>query len=400
VDIFVARQPIFDRRREVVAYELLFRSSAENLFGRHDPNRASLQMMDTTLLGFGLDSLVGEKPAFFNASRQMLVDQHWSILPPAKAVIEVLETVEPDGEVVAACGAARRAGFQLALDDFVFRPSYEALIPFADYIKVDFLVTRGEARARLVQQFASRGIRMLAEKVETYEEFHAGLEDGYELFQGYFFCKPEMVAGKDVPAVKSNLLRLIQELNRPELDFDRLEALIKQEVALSVKLLRYLHSAGFGWRHDVSTIGQVLGERETRKWASLVALALIGEDKPLELVTTSLVRAQLCEELGTEAASPDRKSDLFLVGLLSTLDALLDQPMPAILERMSVTEEVRQALLGGDNLLGETLALAVAYDRGDWSRLPRLAPRIAFPERAIPNAYRRAVEWVTRIHSG
>ena len=403
MDIFVARQPIFDRRRAVVAYELLFRSSLDNVFGKNDPNRASLQMMDTTLLGFGLDLLVGDKPAFFNASRDVLVREHYAVLPPAKAVIEVLETIEPDGEVAAACGAARKAGYRLALDDFVFRPAYEALLPFADYIKIDFLVTKGAERAELVRRFAARGIHMLAEKVETYEDFHEGLAAGYEFFQGYFFCRPEMVTGKDISAVKTNLVLLIKEVNRPEMDFDRLEELIKREVALSVKLLRYLHSAGFGWKHDVSTIGQalrVLGERATRKWASLVALTLIGEDKPQELVTTSLVRAQFCEELGVEGALPDTKADLFLTGLLSTLDALLDRPLAEVLEQMSVSDQIHEALLGGDNLLGDTLALAVAYDRGDWNRVGQLAQRIGFAEALIPVAYRRAVEWVTRIATG
>lgn len=402
-NIFVARQPIFDRRREVVAYELLFRSGLENAFGRNDPNKASLQMMNTTLLGFGLDSLVGDKAAFFNASREVLVREHWAVLPPARTVIEVLETIEPDAEVAAACAAVRKAGYRLALDDFVFRPEYEALLPYSDYIKIDFLVTKGAERADLVRRFAARGIRMLAEKVETYADFHEGMEAGYEFFQGYFFCKPEMVTGKDVAPLKANLIRLIQEVNRPEMDFDGLEALIKREVALSVKLLRYLHSAGFGWKHDVSTIGQalrVLGERPTRKWASLVALTLIGEDKPQELVTTSLVRAQFCEELGALASLPDRQSDLFLVGLLSTLDALLDQPIDRILEQMSISEEISHALLDGDNLLGDTLLLAIAYDRADWRRVELLAARTGIAEGQLPEAYRRAVEWVMGIVSG
>lgn len=403
MNLFVARQPIFDRRRTVVAYELLFRSSLENVFGKNDPNRASLQMMDTTLLGFGLDSLVGGKRAFFNASRDVLVREHWAILPPAKTVIEVLETIEPDVEVAAACRAIKAGGYGLALDDFVFRPAYEALLPFADYIKVDFLVTKGAERAELVRKFTGRGIHMLAEKVETYEEFHDGLEAGYEFFQGYFFCKPEMVTGKDVPAMKHNLLRLIHEVNRPEVDFDRLEMVIKSEVALSMRLLRYLHSAGFGWRHDVSTIGQalrVLGERAARKWASLVALTLIGEDKPQELVTTSLVRAQFCEELGAAGNLRDTQADLFLTGLLSTVDALLDRPLAEVLAQMSVSKEIQQALLGGDSPLSDTLALSVAYDQADWQRIEWLSSRIGFPEARIPDAYRRAVEWVTKLSTG
>jgi EAL and modified HD-GYP domain-containing signal transduction protein len=360
-------------------------------------------MMDTTLLGFGLDSLVADKLAFFNASREVLVGEHWAVLPAGKAVIEVLETVESDAEVVRACTAVKQAGYPLALDDFVFRPEYDALIPLADYIKVDFLVTTGEERASLARRFAERGIRMVAEKVESYQEFHAGLAAGYEYFQGYFFCRPELVTGKDVPALKSSLLRLIQEVNRPELNLEQLEDLIKREVTLSIRLLRYLRSAGFGWRHDVTTIGQalrVLGERPARKWASLVALTLIGEDKPQELLTTSLLRAQFCEEIGRAGTLAERQGDLFLVGLLSTLDALLDRPLAAILAQLAISEEITQALLHREILLGQVLALAVAYDQADWTQVGLLSEQIAFPQELLPDAYRRAVEWVTRTFPG
>ena len=409
MDIFVARQPIFDRRRQVVGYELLFRNSLTNVFGKNDPNRASLQMMDTTLLGFGLDSLVGDKLAFFNASREVFVKEHWAVLPPGRSVIELLETVEPDAEVVAACAALKQGGYRLALDDFVFRPAYEPLLQYADYVKIDFLITTGDERAALARSFTRRGIHMLAEKVESHEEFQHGLEAGYEFFQGYFFCKPEMVTGKDVSPLKTSLLRLIQEVNRPEVDFDRLEALIKREVALSVKLLRFLHSAGFGWRHDVTTISQalrVLGEGPTRKWASLVALTLIGEDKPPELVKTSLVRAQFCEEIGRAAALPDRQADCFLAGLLSTMDALLDRPMDVILEQMAISQEIRDALvceesgLVGATPLGQTLALAISYDRADWERVELLARATGIVESLLPGAYARAVAWVEGILRG
>ncbi len=403
MDLFVARQPIFDRRRNVVAYELLFRSGLQNAFGDANPDKASVQMLDTSLLGFGLESLVGDKQAYFNATRDVMVKQHWALLPAQQAVIEILETVEPDDAVYQACLAAKQAGYKLALDDFVFRPAYEPLLGLTDVVKVDFLITKGDDRVDLVRRFAPRGITMLAEKVETYEEFQFGLDSGYELFQGYFFCKPEMVVGKDVPAVKTNLLRLIQEINRPDVDFDRLEKIIKSEVALSVRLLRYLRSAGFGWRHEIESISQalrVLGESNTRKWASLVALTMIGEDKPSELITTSLVRAQLCEQLGIEANLPDRHSDLFLAGLLSTLDALLDRPMTDILGQLSITEEIRVALTGGDSALGDTLRLAVSYDRADWDRVAELVPRMALPAPVLPTAYRSAVEWVSKLSTG
>jgi EAL and modified HD-GYP domain-containing signal transduction protein len=209
-----------------------------------------------------------------------------------------------------------------------------------------------------------------------------------------------MVSGRDVPAVKVNLVRLLQELNRAELDFDRVERLIKQEVALSVKLLRYLQSASFGWRHEVSSIGhaiRLLGEQATRKWASLVVVTLVGEDKPMELVTTSLVRAQFCEEIGVQSGLSAWASDLFLTGLFSTLDALLDRPLAQVLEQMSVAPEIRAALLSGEGRLGDVLATAVAYDRGDWERITALAGRLGVAEARLPEAYKRAMEWVGKI---
>ncbi|MES2306640.1 MAG: HDOD domain-containing protein [Gemmatimonadota bacterium] len=400
MDIFVARQPIFDRGRRVVAYELLFRSGLQNSFGNTDPTVASLSMVGTTLMGFGLDALLGDRRGFFNASRRLLVEEQWRSLPVESAVIEVLEWVSPDEEVIAACAALKAAGYQLALDDFVASPEYEALVEYADIIKIDFLATPVAERAELVQRFKPRGIVMLAEKVETYEDFAMALDAGYDLFQGYFFCKPEMMKGKDLAPFKGNMARLIAEMNRPELDFPRLEELIQQEVSLSVKLLRFLRSASFGWRHEVTSINQalrILGEKAARKWASLVVLTMIGDDKPMELVTTSLVRAQFCEEVGARLPNVDRRGDFFLVGLLSTIDALLDRPLPELLQEMSLSEDVREALRGEATALGECLAMVTAYDQGDFSRAESLAAERGLDSEELPAAYTKSIAWVDEI---
>lgn len=399
----MARQPIFDRGKHVVGYELLFRSSLSNVFSHHDQDQASIQMMDTTLLGFGLDSLVGKVPGYFNVTRDVLIRELYAALPKDRAVIEVLESVEPDEEVIAACRAVKRSGYRLALDDFVLRADYEPLIALADTIKVDFLATKGATRGVVAGQFIPRGIELLAEKVETHADFEEASELGYTLFQGYFFCKPEMLSGKDIPSVKSTCLRFIQELHRPELDYDRLEAVIKSEVSLSVKLLRYLNSAGFGWRHEVTTIRQalrILGERPMKKWASLVALTLLGDDKPVELVVTSMVRAQFCEQIGLAGALPGREADLFLAGLLSTLDALLDRPMEDVLSQMAVPADIRSTLLGEPTRLSQILALAIAYDRGDWVRVSTIAKSVGVAERTLPELYRESIEWVMKILDG
>jgi EAL and modified HD-GYP domain-containing signal transduction protein len=399
-EIFVARQPIFDRRQQVYAYELLFRSGLDNVFTHPDQDQASFLMLHTSLLGFGLDALIGDKLAFVNASREVLLQEFYMVLPRDRAIIELVESVEPDAEVIAACEALKRAGYRLALDDFVRRPAMEPLAELADIIKVDFLATSAEERRGLVKAFGRRGIQFVAEKVETRKDFAEAMEDGYTHFQGYFFCEPEVMSGSDIPAFKRNCLRFMQELNHKELDLDRLEDVIKHEMALAVKLLRYLNSAGFGWRHEVTSIRQalrVLGERSTRKWCSLMALTLLGDDKPAEQVVTALVRAQLCEQIGRTVGMANRDVDLFLVGMLSMLDSMLGRPLEDALAEMPVPQEIKDTLLGRPTALSKIYVLVRAYERADWEHLSELADEAGISVGRLPDLYRQSVQWVDRI---
>jgi EAL and modified HD-GYP domain-containing signal transduction protein len=396
MDIYLARQPIFDARRRAVAYELLARDGARNAFSG-DPNVASQQTVDSTILAFGLDALLGSRDGFFNASRDFLTSDQWTFLPPARTVIEVLETVEPDEAVIRSCAAAKAAGYRIALDDFVFRQEYEALFSFTDIIKVDFLATAPAERTAMAQEFGARGITMLAEKLESYEDFHEAKAAGYTMFQGYFFCRPEVIATRDIPTSKASLAQLIAQVNRPDMDFEELESVIKRDVALSVRLLRYLRSAGLGWRHEVRSIEQalrVLGERQSRKWASLVAMSMIADDKPAELMTTTLLRAQFCEELGAVLKLPVQLADFFLTGLLSTLDALLDRPMDLILSQLSLCPDVHAALLGQENVLSNCLRAVSAYDRREWDDVDRFAADAGIAQSEVTCAYQRSLAWV------
>ena len=400
MQIFVARQPIFNQHREVYAYELLFRSSMENFFSAADQEQASSQMIDQSLHGFGLDLLTGSKKAFINATRGVLLENFFRLLPREKAVVEVLETVEPDSSVVNACRQLKEDGYMLALDDFVSRPGLEPLIEMADIIKVDFLLSDSAERRKFAELFLPRGIQLLAEKVETTEDFDEAASLGYQYFQGYFFCKPQVVARKDVPPFKLNYLKFMQEISRPELDFDQLEAAIKREMSLSVKLLRYLNSAAFGWRNEVASIKHgimLLGEDAMKKWASLVALASMGSDKPPELVVTSLVRGRFCELLGTTANRRDLETELFLVGMLSVIDALVDRPLTEVLEEMNVAPQIADALVSGSNPLGRFLALATIYEKGNWDELPAACAELGITEDRLPETYGNAIEWAEKV---
>lgn len=400
---YVARQPIFDRHRRVHAYELLFRSGPENVFRHHDPDQASSEVIDTAVQGLGFRTLTGNRRAFINVTRQVLLDELYTLLPPDRVVVELLETVKPDDDVVAACRTLKERGYTLALDDFVFEPGYERLVELADIIKVDFVLLDRNGRARLQDRLQGSGIQLLAEKVESYDEFSEAVDLGYELFQGYFFCRPQMLEGQDIPRFKINYLRFIEEVNRPDLELERLAEVIEQELSLSVKLLRYLNSAAFGWRHDVASIEhavRLLGEEQIRRWASLVAMMNLGEDKPAELAVSSLVRARFCESLGSEAGLKPRESELFLVGLLSHVDAFLDRPLAVAVAELGIGADVRQAILENGSPLTPVFATATAFERGQWTRIPVLADAIDVPEAEVAKLYYRSIEWTDQALGG
>ncbi len=404
MDIFVARQPIFDRRGVVIAYELLFRAGLENAFpAGMSGDVASSRVINDSLMVFGFDTLTAGKQAYVNVTHSVLTQGLYGVLPGRRTVIEVLETVTPDAEAVAACKGAKKAGYDVALDDFVYRPEMEALLPMADVVKIDLLATDADTRKAMPQRLARHRCKLLAEKVETRAQYDEVLQEGYAYFQGYFFARPEIVARKDVPTSKLVYIQFLRELARDELDFGRLEQVIKQDVGLSVKLLRYLNSAWFGWRCQVRSLKQaivMLGERPFRQWASLVAVVGIAADRPAELANVCLQRARFCELVAPRARASGTGGELdsFLVGLLSAMDALVGRPLPEILKELAVSTDVERALCGDrSNRLGQLVELVVAYERGAWPEVASLAAALGLSDETIATAYRETLDWVRTI---
>src|SRR5271155_5614392 len=259
MDALVARQAIFDRDRRVHGYELLFRSNAgQNEFDGTEGGLATQQVLANSLLVIGLENLVGNKKAFINFGRGPLLQGWHASLPRKNTVIEVLETVEPDAEVLEACRKLREEGYQIALDDFVFRPGFEALLEVADLLKIEIQSMPRPEQKLLVRSSKARGLQMLAEKVETYEEFQWARNAGYDYFQGYFFARPVIVRGRQIPASTVTCLRLLQEAQHPELNFERLSVLISEDVSLSYKLLRYVNSPIFQRARPINSIREAV----------------------------------------------------------------------------------------------------------------------------------------------
>jgi len=402
VEVFVARQPIFDRNRTVLGYELLFRSSAtQNSFDGTDASSATRQVISNSMLSIGLDKLLQGKQAFINFGREMVLQDWHSALPKESAVIELTEDIEPDGEILAAVRGMREQGYRIALDDFRSSPGMDPLIHLANVIKVEMATPRAQQEVML-REFHARGIRMLSEKVETDSDYRWALAAGYDYFQGYFFAQPVVVRGKQIPANKMQCLHLLQEGHRAEVDFTRLTALISQDVALSYKLLRYANSARFGRNAEIHSIRRALvalGECGIRKWIAIAALPTIAGDKPRELITQSLVRGRFCELLG-QAIGQGIEDQAFLVGLFSMLDALLDRPLEEALGELGLAPPLESVLRGNapeESALNRIYKLVRRYEVADWEEVERLANHLGASAEQVGAAYREALPWADEM---
>lgn len=395
---YIARQPIFDHRLRVFGYELLFRASSRNVFERRD-NAANSVIVDATML-FDLQTLTGPAKAFINVDEKALLQGAPRLLPKDRVVIEVLESVAPTPDVIQACNELRDAGYVFALDDFLDQPKWQPLVELATFLKVDFCISDCDGRRAIADRYRRRGIKLLAEKVETQGDLTAAKSLGYAFFQGYFFAKPMMLETREMPANKLVYLQLLEAVAAPEPAIGRIEDILKREPSLVYKLLRYLNSPLLALRAEIHKIRdaiQLLGETEFRRWVSVVAVVSMSGDKPPELIRTALTRAYFCEEIARQIHMASKSSDLFLMGLLSVTDALLDRPLAEILSRLPVSAEVRDALCGGTSEFHDAYTLLTSYERADWPALSAAAGRLRCAEDQIPPCYLAAVEKANHV---
>jgi EAL and modified HD-GYP domain-containing signal transduction protein len=294
------------------------------------------------------------------------------------------------------------AGYVLALDDFAGEPEREALVDVVDILKIDFkLATDHAMRREMVERYTGRCKELLAEKVETREDEKHAKDLGYSLFQGFYYSEPRVQSRRDIPRLKQSYLLFLQQLRQPELDMPRIEALIRGEVSLSVRLLKYLNSCAFGLSRPISSIRQALvylGEQPLRRWGSVVAIAGLGDDGPQELVVTTLVRARFCELLGEKVGMDP--GEAFLVGLVSSLDALLGKPREEVLAEIGVDAEIMRALDGNQSNLGRLFAAVSAYERGNWDEVSDSLSSLRRDKdqaKTISALYCQAVEWARAL---
>ncbi len=394
---FVARQPILDRSQNVFGYELLFRNGVEDYFNA-DPELAARSTLDSSLL-YGINMLCDKRRAFVNCTCEVLFKDLITLLPPHQTVAEILETVEPEDRVIAACKRLKAAGYLIALDDFAPNDPRIPLVEFADIIKVDIRATKPEERAGMMRRFGSPTCKMLAEKLETPHEYRQARDMGFVYFQGYFFCRPEIVIGREVPASRLHYIRLLEIVSRREMDMRELEKMLKKEASICYRLLRYLNSPLFGLALEIKSIRHaiaVLGEREMRRWIRLVVTVGAAEQGCSELVLMGLARARFCELLSNRLQS---NTDLFLMGLLSIMDAILEVSMDVLLEQLPVERETKTALLGQNSSLRPLYQLMLAQESGEWSQSSALAKQLKLPDEEVASTWWQALRWAQEATS-
>ncbi len=389
---YVARQPVYDRDLNVVAYELLFRggvAASEAIV--IDAQAATGEAALTAVADIGLDVLVGGRRALVNVSRSFLLGEQVLALPPDRVSLEVLESVAPDAAVIDRLHELAARGYQIILDDFVLTRHTRRLLAVSGFVKLDVKDRDEEDIVRLVARLRAHPVRLIAEKIERPEEFEACRRLGFDYFQGFVFGVPQLMTGRRIRAGRPTVLTLLAALSRPDVSVAELEAIIVQDIGLSVTLLRYMNSAAVGLHRRISSMRDAivfLGTETIRSFAYLVSLTAHSQ-QPTELARIGMVRAKMMELLGPALGRADRAT-CFTVGLLSVADALLAVPMDVLLEELEELDgEVTRALASRDGALGAQLRLVEQYERG---RLDQLDPAAIDPM-LLRDAYLQAVAW-------
>lgn len=390
-DIFIARQPIYDSQLEVIGYELLFRASDTYFAEFTSGHEASSRVIVNSFINIGIERLVGSSLAFINVPEQLVLNDALLPMFHEQTVLEVLEDIPPTPEVVAGLKRLKSRGFQIALDDFVYQPAYRPFLELADFVKIDIENMRRDQIAEQLAQLRSYPVKLVAEKVETEDMYVLCRAQGFRYFQGYFFCRPRTLTERTLPPNEAVVLTLLQQLNDPALEASELEKTLAGDVTLSYKLLRYVNSAAFGMRREIESLKDAIilvGLNTIRNWATLILLGSINTGRPRELIKVAMIRARMCELLA-EKQNPAIKPQMFIVGLLSVLDVIMEIPMANLLDHLALSAPIKFALLQQEGEHGALLKQTILYEQAQWETLLSMG----VDRNSVVSAYLEAVHW-------
>ncbi len=369
-NVYIGRQPIFDRQMNIVAYEMLYRDSAENTATITCQNESTSAVILNLITEFGFETATGNKTAFINLTSDYLNGSKTVHLPANKVVLEILEDTVVDKPLIEGLNKLKAQGFSLALDDFVYSTEWDPVLPLVDYIKVEIPVLSRTEIKEHVSRLKALKVKLLAEKIESEEEYLFLLDCGFDLFQGYFLEKPRVIEGRTISANNLTILSLLSDLNNDEIEVEDLVKSISSDVSLCYKILRYINSAHFGLARTVDSIHDAItfvGLKKLKNWATLITMSRACA-RPGDIMQLTLTRAYMCEHLAKQLKVSDSRQ-CFFVGLLSTLDILLGAPMEQVLESLPLSTDNKNAIMHFTGHTGEILDCVSAYEKCDWNRI-------------------------------
>lgn len=402
MDSHFVRQPVLTASKDVLGYELLCGGTPECSIDLarerivQSPGEGARVSEFLTHLSDGLLS-------FVRLDRPQLELQEYKTLPNDRFVLEIPEFELPDRSLANTCREARRLGYRVVLNDIVVEPRLQPMLDCIDLLKVDFPALTNEQHRQIIKAASEYHFETIADHMRTPEEFDRARGLGYQYFQGSFYCQPDLRNIRHLATGQMQLLQVVQAVNQPEFSVDEIDQLIRQDLTLSVKLLKYLNSSAFGLRSRVSSIRQavaLLGHRPLQRWVTLLSVGELCQGKPLVLMNVSLIRARFCDAIGERILSAQEGSECFLIGLLSLLDAILDQPMQQILEQLSLSATIMRTLLGGTTRMASILGLVQLLEDGDFRRIAAIVYELQLDEAFIFEEYRKACAWASDVFSG
>ena len=396
MSVFVARQAIFNRKQNVVAYELLFRNSAENFFPDIEEGQATARLIMENQLNLGTRHITSGKTALINIGPDSLKHNLCDFLPCKDVVIELLETIEPTDDNYQLCRELFHKNYKLALDDFVYNEQWERFLKFIKLVKFDIAQTPLSDIAEIVEKLKQhKKIKILAEKIETQADYHQAHKMGFDYFQGYFFAKPTMHEQQDIDYNYALVVAIYAQVMKPSPDIKQISALFEADAALAYKLMRLINSGVFPIQSKISSIKQALvylGHERLKKFVSLIVTAHTAGKKPAELMQVCVVRARFCELIAKQV-SKSLAGEAFLTGLFSLLDAILDQPMSLLVEKLPFPDDIKAALLNEKNTVYYILNVVQAYETGSWWTLEKAVILLNVKSDVLPGLYNQAVDW-------
>ncbi|MFK5913143.1 MAG: HDOD domain-containing protein [Woeseiaceae bacterium] len=369
-NIFVARQPIYDKAQELMGFELLYRSGKSDTADFSDGSVASSEVIMNSFMNIGVDSLVGSAKAFINITKELVLNEALTPMFENQTVLEILEDIEPTAEIIAGVQRLKDQGYEIALDDFEYTPQYDALLAVADYVKVDVIALTTEEVIDLITILKNHNVKLVAEKIETQEMYKFCVSLDFDYYQGFYFCKPQLVTKKHAKSNKIVVLNILEKLESPFYDLDDIEKTLSMDAVLTFKLLRYVNSAAFAKRKEIESIREAIflvGGNTIKKWATLILMTQLMEGKPQALLVTALIRAKMCE-LVAEKKNINNEQ-MFTIGLLSLIDALMDMEMIDLLDELTLSTSIKLALLDYEGESGSILHNIIHYEKGEWDKL-------------------------------